>query len=75
MRAEDTASNMLAFIMFLVACNHTGVVKESGIVFDEVCIDYGLIPSMEHYTSIIDCQCENLVEQGAARCAHLKHIG
>ena len=48
MTAEDTAPNMLAFSMFLVACNHAGVVKESGIVFDEMCIDYGLIASMEY---------------------------
>jgi hypothetical protein len=47
-------SNAVTFIALLTACSHAGAVEEGGSLFDELCIVYGLDPTPELCTCMVD---------------------
>ncbi|MQM00380.1 hypothetical protein Taro_033120 [Colocasia esculenta] len=54
MLGEDLQPNDVAFTSILSACGHTGKVGEGQTYFDSMYRDYKILPSMKHYTSLID---------------------
>ncbi|KAJ6357266.1 hypothetical protein OIU78_005185 [Salix suchowensis] len=42
------------FTSILSACSHTGMVGEGWKLFTMICQDYNLVPSMRHYTCMVD---------------------
>ena len=54
MRGQGIVPNVVTFTGLLTACSHSGLLKEGEILFDEMCVVYGLVPSVEHYTCMID---------------------
>jgi pentatricopeptide repeat protein len=54
MKEEGVMPNPVTFIVLLTACSHAGLVKEGGKLFDEMYTGYALIPTLEHYTCMVD---------------------
>ena len=52
---EET-SNLVAdtFVIVLMACSHSGFVKEGQIFFDVMRNKCGIVPTLEHYTCMVD---------------------
>ncbi|KAK7399767.1 hypothetical protein VNO78_10956 [Psophocarpus tetragonolobus] len=49
--------NEISFVGLLSACSHAGMVKEGLRFLSEMETKYGVSPSIEHYTSVIDMLC------------------
>jgi pentatricopeptide repeat protein len=54
MRARSVVPNSVTFTVLLTACSHAGLVEEGQNLFSELCTSYGLMPTLEHYSCMID---------------------
>lgn len=57
MRQAQLVPNEISFVGLLSACNHAGMVKEGLEFLAEMDSKYGVPPSIEHYTCVIDMLC------------------
>lgn len=46
--------NEVTFVGLIYACSHTGLVDKGRYLFDSMIKDYGIIPSLQHYTCLLD---------------------
>ncbi|KAH7292702.1 hypothetical protein KP509_29G081800 [Ceratopteris richardii] len=51
---ETTSPNSITFVSILNACSHAGLTESGQKYFEVMTRDYGIFPSFEHYTCIID---------------------
>eukprot|EP01018_Ginkgo_biloba_P016206 Gb_38679 [translate_table: standard] len=54
MQQAGMKPNSITLIGVLSACSHVGLVDEGRRYFDSMSQDYGIIPTAEHYTCIVD---------------------
>ena len=54
MHESGIKPNLITFVHLLNACNHAGMVFEGEMYFESMSSDYGLTPTMDHYTCMID---------------------
>ncbi|KAG9447708.1 hypothetical protein H6P81_013836 [Aristolochia fimbriata] len=54
MEKEGHRPNPITFISLLSSCSHSGMVSEGCAYFDLMIMKYGMRPSLEHYTCMID---------------------
>ncbi|KAJ4968983.1 hypothetical protein NE237_015684 [Protea cynaroides] len=54
MEEDGFKPNPITFISLLSSCSHSGLVKEGRRFFDLMVTKYGILPSLEHWTCIID---------------------
>ena len=54
MLSEGIVPDSVTFLVLLSVCNHAGLLKEGAQVFDDMCVVYGLTPTLEHYTCVTD---------------------
>lgn len=54
MREGGERPDLATFLSVLNACSHAGLIDKAEVFFDIMTIDYGLNPTLEHYTCIID---------------------
>ncbi|KAG0565624.1 hypothetical protein M758_7G001800 [Ceratodon purpureus] len=54
MRANGVKPNGYSFVAVLSACSHAGLVDEGRRQFLSMTQDYGIEPTMEHYTCMVD---------------------
>ena len=54
MHESGIKPNLITFVHLLNACNHAGMVFEGETYFESMSSDYGLNPTMDHYTCMID---------------------
>ena len=54
MLSEGIMPDSVTFLVLLSVCNHAGLLKEGAQVFDDMCVVYGLTPTLEHYTCVTD---------------------
>lgn len=57
MRQAQLVPNEISFVGLLSACSHAGMVKEGLEFLAEMDSKYGVPPSVEHYTCVIDMLC------------------
>ncbi|KAJ4825323.1 hypothetical protein Tsubulata_043498 [Turnera subulata] len=53
LRAE-LKPNEATFTSILSACSHTGMVRDGWRLFTSMCQDYNFVPSMKHYSCMVD---------------------
>jgi pentatricopeptide repeat protein len=53
MQREGINPDEVTFVSVLNACGHTGLLLEAENVFADMTSKYGIIPTLEHYTSIV----------------------
>ncbi|GAA0153538.1 hypothetical protein LIER_11752 [Lithospermum erythrorhizon] len=46
--------NDIIFTSLLSACSHTGLIREGWELFNTMCHQYGIVPSMKHYVCMVD---------------------
>ncbi|KAL3645347.1 hypothetical protein CASFOL_010527 [Castilleja foliolosa] len=46
--------NEVTFTGLMYACSHSGLVNKGRQLFDSMVVDYGLSPSLQHYTCLVD---------------------
>ncbi|XP_020580232.1 pentatricopeptide repeat-containing protein At2g03380, mitochondrial-like [Phalaenopsis equestris] len=51
---EDLKPNEVTFMSILSTCGHTGMVKEGKELFERMCKQYEVVPSMKHYCCMVD---------------------
>ncbi|KAJ7295315.1 hypothetical protein O6H91_Y197900 [Diphasiastrum complanatum] len=51
---EDVKPNRVTFISILSACSHLGLVAEGRLVFESMTQHYAYVPTIEHYTCMVD---------------------
>ncbi|KAJ7533582.1 hypothetical protein O6H91_13G056000 [Diphasiastrum complanatum] len=54
MRKEGTKPNEITYLTVLSACSHSGLVNEGRNLFDSMCKDHGVTPTMDHYACMVD---------------------
>ena len=54
MRAEGIEPNPVTFVVLLNACNHGGLLEQGEKLFHKMIVFYGLIPTVEHHTCMVD---------------------
>ncbi|XP_020089937.1 pentatricopeptide repeat-containing protein At4g30700-like [Ananas comosus] len=54
MLASHIAPSSVTFLSVLYACSHGGLIDEGHRVFESMTSDYGLKPTQEHYTCMVD---------------------
>lgn len=54
MRQSNAKPDKVTFLTVLSACGHAGLVDEGYYYFNQMIIDYGLKPAVEHYSCLID---------------------
>lgn len=54
MVGDGVKPNLATFVNVLNACNHAGLVEKGQMYFEAMCNEYGLIPTLDHYTCMID---------------------
>lgn len=54
LRLEGTQPNGVTFLSVLTACSHAGLVEKGLHYFDIMASVYGISPTLDHYTCIID---------------------
>ncbi|KAI3869181.1 hypothetical protein MKW92_022473 [Papaver armeniacum] len=54
MLEAEIKPNEVTFIGVLTACSHAGMVKQGKEIFERMQKDFGVIPSADHYTCIVD---------------------
>ncbi|KAJ7528126.1 hypothetical protein O6H91_16G085100 [Diphasiastrum complanatum] len=54
MQREGTKPNDVTYVSVLTACSHCGLVDEGCHLFDSMCKDHGVIPTMDHYACMVD---------------------
>ncbi|CAM0909627.1 unnamed protein product [Alopecurus aequalis] len=53
-RREDVVPNHVTFIGLLTACSHAGMVRDGRYYFAQMKDKYGILPSPDHYTCMVD---------------------
>ncbi|VAI91303.1 unnamed protein product [Triticum turgidum subsp. durum] len=53
-RRADVVPNHVTFIGLLTACSHAGMVKDGRFYFAQMKDKYGILPSADHYTCMVD---------------------
>lgn len=51
---EEFEPNEVVFTTMLAACSHSGMVGEGSRLFDLMCRELNLVPSMKHYACMVD---------------------
>ncbi|KZV34881.1 hypothetical protein F511_00783 [Dorcoceras hygrometricum] len=46
--------NEVTFVGLIYACSHVGLVERGRQLFDSMVVEYGLSPSLQHYTCLVD---------------------
>ncbi|XP_065020898.1 pentatricopeptide repeat-containing protein At4g02750-like [Musa acuminata AAA Group] len=54
MKSEQVLPNAVTFLVLLCACSHGGLVDEGWHYFKSMSKVYGIMPSREHYASMVD---------------------
>ena len=54
MKREGRKPDMVTFVSILNACSHSGLIEMGEMYYKLICVDYGIAPTLEHYTCIID---------------------
>ncbi len=54
MRQEGPSPDSTTFVGVLSACSHAGLVYEGLQLFNSMCHDYSIIPTVEHYGCMVD---------------------
>jgi pentatricopeptide repeat protein len=54
MARAKVAPDSVTFVAVLSACSHAGRVSEGRRLFDQMQLEHGISPSMEHYTCMVD---------------------
>ncbi|KAJ7541880.1 hypothetical protein O6H91_10G080800 [Diphasiastrum complanatum] len=54
MQREGTKPNDVTYVSALSACSHSGLVDKGRHLFDSMCKDHGIIPTMDHYACMVD---------------------
>ncbi|KAJ7561645.1 hypothetical protein O6H91_03G036200 [Diphasiastrum complanatum] len=54
MQREGTKPNEVTYLNVLSACSHSGLVDEGCQVFNSMCKDQGVTPTVDHYACIVD---------------------
>ena len=54
MLGEGVKPNLITFVVVLHACSQTGLVSKSHTYFEAMSKDFGIIPTIEHHSGIID---------------------
>ncbi|KAJ0965615.1 hypothetical protein J5N97_026753 [Dioscorea zingiberensis] len=54
MQDEGVKPNTITFLSLLTACSHSGLVTEGHEVFDLMTQEYGIKPTLKHYTCMVD---------------------
>ncbi|KAF3796346.1 Pentatricopeptide repeat-containing protein [Nymphaea thermarum] len=54
MEKSETKPDGVAFLALLSACSHGGLVDEGHHYFDQMRVCYGIDPTLEHYSCVID---------------------
>ncbi|XP_037462430.1 pentatricopeptide repeat-containing protein At5g44230-like [Triticum dicoccoides] len=53
-RRADVVPNHVTFIGLLTACSHAGMVRDGRFYFAQMKDKYGILPSADHYTCMVD---------------------
>uniref|UniRef100_A0A7N0TDS4 DYW domain-containing protein n=1 Tax=Kalanchoe fedtschenkoi TaxID=63787 RepID=A0A7N0TDS4_KALFE len=51
---EGVRPNEVTFVGLMYACSHAGLVSKGRLIFDSMAKDYGIRPSLLHYTCLLD---------------------
>lgn len=54
MREEGVQPDGMIFLSLMVACSHEGLVDKGQEYFEAMDVDYGISPTIDHYTCMID---------------------
>ncbi|KAJ8449677.1 hypothetical protein Cgig2_001333 [Carnegiea gigantea] len=54
MMLDGVKPNEVTFLGLIYACSHVGLVSKGRHLFNSMSKDYGIRPSLEHYTSLLD---------------------
>ncbi|KAL6011945.1 hypothetical protein ACLOJK_002411 [Asimina triloba] len=54
MESKGIKPNEITLLSVLSACSHGGLVEEGRSLFEEMILDYGIDPSSEHYSCLVD---------------------
>ncbi|KAJ7547987.1 hypothetical protein O6H91_08G112500 [Diphasiastrum complanatum] len=54
MLREGTKPDEVTYVNLLSACSHSGLVDEGRHLFDSMCKDHGVTPTMDHYACMVD---------------------
>ena len=54
MRTQHNMPDPITFVSVLNACNHGGLVDEGQMYFEAMIKDYGITPTLEHHTCLVD---------------------
>ena len=54
MLKSEIKPNHVTFVGVLIACSHVGLVEQGQQLFAAMEKDYGVVPSMEHYSCLVD---------------------
>ncbi|MCO5601148.1 hypothetical protein L7F22_055267 [Adiantum nelumboides] len=54
MQRQNVKANKVTFVGVFVACAHVGLLEEGLEYFGSMREDYGILPDLEHYASIVD---------------------
>ena len=49
--------SLVTFVSLLNACNHAGMLFKGKMYFEAMFMEYGIVPSLEHYTCIVNLFC------------------
>ncbi|XP_058093302.1 pentatricopeptide repeat-containing protein At1g04840 [Magnolia sinica] len=54
MKSAGIYPDEVVFLAVLMACSHSGLVDQGLHVFNSMCFDYSITPTVKHYTCIVD---------------------
>ncbi|KAH7433391.1 hypothetical protein KP509_07G067300 [Ceratopteris richardii] len=54
MMQEGVAPNLVTFMILLASCSCSGLVSEGETYFEKMSASFGIIPSLEHHTCMVD---------------------
>ena len=57
MIGEGMVPDSITFTVVLNACSHSGLVDKGQMYFETIIMNHGIVPSLEHYTCMIDLFC------------------
>ncbi|KAJ7534653.1 hypothetical protein O6H91_13G104300 [Diphasiastrum complanatum] len=54
MQREGMKPDQATYVSILSACSHSGLVEEGRYLFDSMCKDHSVIPTVDHYACMVD---------------------
>ncbi|KAJ7534650.1 hypothetical protein O6H91_13G104200 [Diphasiastrum complanatum] len=54
MQKEGRKPDVVTYVSVLSACSHSGLVDKGRHLFDSMCKDHGVIPTIDHYICMVD---------------------